>query len=490
MEKYTSLILEKKLIRLRRSSMVNEDITNTKKKSNKKNNSFQSDYLNSIYAHPNLSVSKEGIIVYANEDASRILGYSRKELMGMEATNIYIDPKDRELLLKNLYSSGSVQNYTVPLKRKDGKAVECEFELSVFKDSEGRILGHTGELRDIKLESDLRKRFEKDNQKLLDVFEMLPVYVCLYDQKRNIVFANNYLRKRFDKPKGKKCYKIFYGSNDYCSKCPILEVFQSNKPLVFEKTQIDGETYEIHDYPFSDIDGNKMVLELGINITERKKAQENLTELNETLEIMNKILRHDILNDLTVALNFCDLIATEDTDIKEKVMKAISKSVQLIENTRELEKAFNGKSGSADIKLYDVKTKLKELTSHYPEIKVNTLGNCRILVDESISTVFDNIIRNAKVHGKADQIEVSLSKEGNYCEVSFADNGIGISDELKKNLFEEGFSYGPNKGSGLGLYIAKKIIEKHKGDIKVTDNKPEGTIITLRFKSEGTHEIC
>ena len=241
--------------------------------------------------------------------------------MGMEAANIYINPDDRELLLKELYGTGSVQNYTTTLKRKNGKAVECEFELSVFKDSEGKILGHTGELRDIRLESDLRMRFEKDNQKLLDVLEMLPVYICLYDEKRNIVFANKCLRKRFDKPKGKKCYKIFYGTNDYCSNCPILEVFQNNKPIVFEKTQIDGETYEIHDYPFLDIDGNRMVLELGINITDSKKTEEKTNELNQTLEIMNKILRHDILNDLTVALNFCDLIATEDLDIKERVMQ-------------------------------------------------------------------------------------------------------------------------------------------------------------------------
>ena len=472
--------------------MVKDENTGSKIKGNKKYNTFLSNnnYLNSIYAHPNLSVNKDGIIVYANEDASRILGYSRKELMGMEATNIYINPDDRELLLKELYGTGSVQNYTATLKRKNGKAVECEFELSVFKDSEGKILGHTGELRDIRLESDLRMRFEKDNQKLLDVLEMLPVYVCLYDEKRNIVFANKYLRKRFDKPKGKKCYKIFYGTNDYCSKCQILEVFQNNKPIVFEKTQIDGETYEIHDYPFLDIDGNRMVLELGINITDRKKTEEKMKELNQTLEIMNKILRHDILNDLTVALNFCDLIATEDLDIKERVMKAISKSVQLIENTRELEKAFNEKIDSKDLKLYDVRTKISELTKHYPEVKITLLGNCKIMVDESIIIVFDNIIRNAKFHGKADRIDVSLKREGKHCEVAFADNGIGISDEFKDKLFEEGFSHGPNKGSGLGLYIARKIMEKHGGEIKAIDNKPKGTTIILKFKSEDVHEIC
>ncbi|HII95661.1 MAG TPA: PAS domain-containing protein [Candidatus Methanofastidiosum sp.] len=471
--------------------MVIEDSTGRKIKNNKKYNTFLPDnYMNQVYVLPNISINKEGVIVYANEDTSRILGYSKNELLGMEATEIYLNPADRQLLLKELYGKGSIQNFNVTMKRKNGKQVDCKLEMTVFRDSDGMILGHTGIIKDIQLESDLRQRLEKENKRLFSVLEQLPVYVCLYDTNRNVVFANKFLRDRFKKIESKKCYKVFYDADKPCGDCPILRVFESNKPIVYEKTQRDGKTAEIHTYPFIDTDGNRLVLELGIDITERKVTKDKLVELNETLEIMNKILRHDILNDLTVALNFCDLIATEDVDIKDRVMKAISKSVELIENTREFEKAFNGREGSTDAKLFDVKSKLAELTEHYPEININFLGSCRILVDESIMIVFDNIIRNAKVHGKADRIDVALKREGKYCEVSFADNGKGIPDEIKNKLFEEGFGYGLNKGSGLGLYIARKIIKKHGGDITVSDNKPKGTIITLKFKSENVHEIC
>jgi PAS domain S-box-containing protein len=471
--------------------MVIEDSTGRKIKNNKKYNTFLPDnYMNQVYVLPNISINKEGVIVYANEDTSRILGYSKNELLGMEATEIYLNPADRQLLLKELYGKGSIQNFNVTLKRKNGKQVDCKLEMTVFRDSDGMILGHTGIIKDIQLESDLRQRLEKENKRLFSVLEQLPVYVCLYDTNRNVVFANKFLRDRFKKIESKKCYKVFYDADKPCGDCPILRVFESNKPIVYEKTQRDGKTAEIHTYPFIDTDGNRLVLELGIDITERKVTKDKLVELNETLEIMNKILRHDILNDLTVALNFCDLIATEDVDIKDRVMKAISKSVELIENIREFEEAFNGREGSTDAKLFDVKSKLAELTEHYPEININFLGSCRILVDESIMIVFDNIIRNAKVHGKADRIDVALKREGKYCEVSFADNGKGIPDEIKNKLFEEGFGYGLNKGSGLGLYIARKIIKKHGGDITVSDNKPKGTIITLKFKSENVHEIC
>ncbi|NYT03444.1 MAG: PAS domain-containing sensor histidine kinase [Candidatus Methanofastidiosa archaeon] len=471
--------------------MEKDDIPRQKITRNKKYNTFLPDlYLNQIYALPNISVNREGIIVYANEDTSRILGYPKKELLGMEATQIYINPSDRDILLKELYGKGAIQNFNVTLKKKNGKAVECTLEMQVFRDSESNILGHTGTIKDIQLESDLRQKLEKENKRLFSVLDKMPVYVCIYDTNRNVVFANKFLKNRFQKIVSKKCYKIFYDSDKPCEECPILSVFENNKPLIYERTQKDFVICEFHAYPFVDIDGNKFVLEIGIDITERKKAEENLKEFNDALEILNKILRHDILNDLTVALNYCDLIETKDEDIKEKVMKVISKSVELIENARELEKAFNGKLNPKEVKLHDLKSKLLEITKHYPELKINMLGNCRILVDEAIIIVFDNIIRNAKIHGKADQIDVSIKREGKYCEVSFSDNGIGVPDKAKAKLFDEGFSYGPKKGSGLGLYISKKIIEKHSGEIQVSDNKPKGAVITLKFKSDDVNEIC
>ena len=265
---------------------------------------------------------------------------------------------------------------------------------------------------------------------------------------------------------------------------------QRSIQAIFQTVQLDNKTYEVHDYPFTDVEGNKLVLELGINITDRIRAEERLREANEALEIMNMVLRHDILNDLNIALNFCDLIATQDEDIKQKVMKTLSKCVELIENTGELERAFNRKIDSNGIKLSDIRTKIKELSKNYPELKINTIGECKIIVDESITTVFDNIVRNAKVHGKANNIDITLKKEGKNCEIWISDDGVGIPDKYKDKIFNEGFSQGPNKGLGLGLYISKKIMEMQGGEIEVRDNNPKGSTFILRFKSDDIHEIC
>jgi two-component system sensor kinase len=69
-----------------------------------------------------------------------------------------------------------------------------------------------------------------------------------------------------------------------------------------------------------------------------------------------------------------------------------------------------------------------------------------------------------------------------YCEIRIADNGKGIPDEIKDDIFEEGFSYGDSGGSGLGLYIVKKTIERYDGSVRVENNKPSGSVFVIHLK--------
>jgi len=104
------------------------------------------------------------------------------------------------------------------------------------------------------------------------------------------------------------------------------------------------------------------------------------------------------------------------------------------------------------------------------------------MADDSLSSVIDNIIRNAVNHGKADRITITTGKEGDLCEVRIADNGTGIPDEIKGKVFEEGFIHGDTGHTGLGLHIVEKAMKSYGGYTWVEDNEPEGAVIILRFK--------
>lgn len=187
-----------------------------------------------------------------------------------------------------------------------------------------------------------------------------------------------------------------------------------------------------------------------------------IRELNQTLSVLNKILRHDILNDLTIVLTVCDLMKDADPKLKNKTARALDKSVNLINRMRELEYAL---TSGGDIRPYELDKVIVDVIKNYPEIKFNISGNCKVLADEALSSVFDNLIRNAIVHGKTDRIDITIVPEDKTCTIEVADYGKGIPDEIKLKVFEEGESFGETKGSGLGLFIVKKVIERYYGDI-------------------------
>jgi signal transduction histidine kinase len=108
-------------------------------------------------------------------------------------------------------------------------------------------------------------------------------------------------------------------------------------------------------------------------------------------------------------------------------------------------------------------------------------GEGSIYADDALPSAIDNIVRNAMIHGKADRIEARIWEEDGKCHLRIADNGIGIPDQVKDHIFDEGFSYGANAGTGLGLYLVTKAVERYRGKVAVEDNQPKGTVFVLTF---------
>ena len=101
----------------------------------------------------------------------------------------------------------------------------------------------------------------------------------------------------------------------------------------------------------------------------------------------------------------------------------------------------------------------------------------------------NNLIENAtKYSGKDKPVTISLIKEKGKMFFSVKDEGNGIPAEDKKKIFEKFYRIGNKatkeaKGTGLGLYLTKKIAQQHKASISVNDNLPVGSIFTIEFSS-------
>jgi PAS domain S-box-containing protein len=116
----------------------------------------------------------------------------------------------------------------------------------------------------------------EERNRLFALLEELPAYVYLQAPDYSIRYANRYFRNQFGPPNGLLCYEVLREQDEPCEICPTFDVFHSTEPKVREATPSDGRTYQIYDYPFTDVDGSKLVLELGIDITERKQTEAEL----------------------------------------------------------------------------------------------------------------------------------------------------------------------------------------------------------------------
>ena len=233
-------------------------------------------------------------------------------------------------------------------------------------------------------------------------------------------------------------------------------------------------------YATSALKNAKLYNNLKQQVGKRKKAEKHLAGHEEHLKLINKILRHDITNNLAVIKSAIRIFKeTKDTALLDEASQCVTKSAELIRRMKELEFFI---SSDQRLLILDLREIISDVIENYKTIDFKIIGDSKVLADETLSSVFDNIIRNSALHGKADKIEIEIIKKNEITVIKLKDNGVHIPDEIKEKIFEESFKYGKYGQSGLGLFIVKKAIEGYKGNVFVEDNKPRGTVIVLELK--------
>jgi len=115
--------------------------------------------------------------------------------------------------------------------------------------------------------------------------------------------------------------------------------------------------------------------------------------------------------------------------------------------------------------------------------------NAHAHIDKNMfSTAIDNLLDNALRYSK-DKVKLVLKAQQHGIEIRVIDSGPGISEQEKKKVFDKFYRIGDEnirttKGTGLGLFLTKSIIETHKGNIQISDNTPRGTIFTITLNRD------
>ena len=134
-----------------------------------------------------------------------------------------------------------------------------------------------------------RKRAEgavqTERQQFNDFLEMLPCYLILLTPDYHVSFANKFFRERFGESQGRRCYEYLFNRTEPCEVCETFKVLKKMSPIEWEWVGPDKRNYYIYDFPFRDVDGSTLIMEVGIDITVQKQALAGLRQAHDELEL-------------------------------------------------------------------------------------------------------------------------------------------------------------------------------------------------------------
>ncbi|HVU35182.1 MAG TPA: PAS domain S-box protein [Opitutaceae bacterium] len=142
----------------------------------------------------------------------------------------------------------------------------------------GAVVRVFGSVTDITEQRRAADAIEAERRRFNEVLNALPVYVILLTPDYHVRFANTFFEQRFGQAKGRRCYEYLFNRTEPCEICETYKVLKTHAPLQWKWTGPDGRHYDIHDEPFTDVDGSTLILEVGIDETETRNAQRALEE--------------------------------------------------------------------------------------------------------------------------------------------------------------------------------------------------------------------
>ena len=264
----------------------------------------------------------DGRLICVNPAMAKIYGYDSPEEMVATIKDVehqlYVDPGRRAIFTRLMEESGQVLGFEHRGYRKDHSQIWLSINARMVKDDRGAILYYEGFVEDItarkeaeeallkardeleckvaertrelaRVNEELQSRLEQleraeaalqtERQRLYSMLDGLPMGVHLVAPDYSIRFANKRFYETFGgQTEARYCHQVVEGSDQPCEDCHAARVFGTGIPQQFEFTMPDGGIHQVCSYPFADIDGSPLVMVLGMDISEQRRAEERLRE--------------------------------------------------------------------------------------------------------------------------------------------------------------------------------------------------------------------
>ncbi len=357
---------------------------------------------------------------------------------------------------------------------------------------------------------EINKKFDDARLLLGEIITQSPVGICICDMSGNIMSANESFLKIFTKNPaiavGKaNIFELAVGMSDELVTC--FQRMLRGDTVIEDGVKINadkGKEMFISLKMFStyDTEGTRSSFVVMVeDVTGRKRSEAELINAKDQAELYIDLMGHDINNMNQIGMGYLEM-AVDSLDLNDeqrilllKPLEVMSSSSQLINNVRKMRTAL---VSSTDLKRVDLELVLSGVVRSYQVtpgrdfiIKYDMVEKCYVMADDLLKDVFLNILNNTVKHSTGPLlVRVELAPVFQYglkyYRITVEDNGPGIPDEMKTDIFDRVYRSKQKTGySGLGLYLVKTLLDKYHGTISLEDrvqgNRKQGSrfIVTI-----------
>jgi PAS domain S-box-containing protein len=417
----------------------------------------------------------QGNLLMISPSFVKEFGYSgEKELLGKNVREtFYVNPKDRDVFLKQLESSGHITERRVTLRRYDGSPVVVSAASHIYYDENGKPAGVEGTLHDLTEIIRAEEALSKNQHVLAEAMDLANLVNWEYNVKTGMFnFNDRFYAQCGTTAEREGGYKMpaevfareFVHPEDRgavaeeikkAAKVTDPHYISQREHRIIRK---DGKVRHIivRIEVVKDADG-RVIKAQGANqdITERKNAEEALRLANRQLNLLTGITRHDILNKVAIIMGYLKIaeLKFEDPALVEFTGR-IKSATMAIQSQIEFTRIYEN-IGTHEPRWIALETVMPRSQVPAMITLVADVSGVEVFSDPMLEKVFFNLLDNSIRHGeRVTEIRVSSHKYDENLVVVWEDNGIGIDASEKEQIFERGFG----KNTGLGLFLVREIL--------------------------------
>lgn len=260
--------------------------------------------------------------------------------------------------------------------------------------------------------------------------------------------------------------------------------------LVYGQTAVGGIIQEpLVTVAITALGGGVVAFLVGIYDIDHQRAVERSEALSRRLGFVNRTLRHDVRNDATVIVGNAELLKADVGPSEE--LDYIAEAASHIVDLTHLVRAFEAAEDIVELEPVDLAEMLERCVEHsrssFPaatfDVHLHEGEALVVRADKLLSSVFENLFRNAVQHNDRDEphVEVDVATLDDLVRIEIADDGPGIPPSVQESLFQEGIKGPRSTGTGLGLYLVRELVTAFDGSVSARAREPRGTVVTVEL---------